>query len=217
MHLRLGNREGTAVQLCRLGEVLAEQGKPSAALDWLERSIALLRRLGAAHYLSEALAAKAGVMFGRGEAAEAEALLGEASRIAAELGLRPNIEARILEVRLAMSTGRAGAGEGAAKLQAMAEAGPAWERAAALYALWQLDPQEQAPAGAAAARLYAELYAVTHDPRDRERHTELAGEGLAARAMPELPEGTADEAAPLESLLAQADEALAAWLSQQSE
>jgi tetratricopeptide (TPR) repeat protein len=207
--LDLGNREAIALNLGRIGEHFAAMGDHQQALVYLNRSVALFRRLGTPYYLSKRLASSAGSLFSLGHYDTAQRLNDEALDLAVEGDQEVQFKGRLLALRLRVALGQlesAGAQEALVRL--LSEFDRPALRAAIHYEIWHCDPATPLSQrhAATAAALFHDLYHETYQHVHRLRYEELTGKRLPdPPPLPAPPQIIATNPPDLNSLLSAAD------------
>ena len=204
--LELGDQPGTLTRLGNLARIFRAQGRPGASQRLFRRAVEMGRALKLPNLLCTDLSDLARLHLAQGRLPEALATAEEAQAIALQVGDdETRLDAAVLALRGRAALGQRSPAEAATALEAQL-AGQGAEPARALLhlALWQVDPARTADQ-AAAAELYAGLYAATPDVEYAQRYLELTGVRLPAPPpLPPLPASLLETPVDLPALLERA-------------
>jgi hypothetical protein len=198
----------------QLGELCLAEGKEQPALDYLDRSIALLRLVESNYYLCGQLVAKATTLFQRCLFHEADVLCQEGQTLAFGVNEEVHFSARLLSIRLQVALQRLNVPEAIKEFELLGrESLSDGEAAAGHYEILRLD-RENEDARQKTASLYQKLYVRTPNVTYRLRYEELSGETAPdPPPLPELPEIITTPPIDLESLVQQVDQLIAQLIS----
>jgi tetratricopeptide (TPR) repeat protein len=215
INLALDRREGIAQQTINVGGVLRELDRLNLAVDWLDRGIALARRLGSPYYLCAGLIAQAKTLLAQQEIGRAQTVNDEALRVVAGIDAELEFEARLLAIRMQVASNSLDVPDAIDALAATRARWPAPRRQADLhYETWRLDPSRQAE-GQSAAALYRRLWDESPRFEYRRRYEEVTGESVSGLPfLPELPDLVQQTPADPAMLLAQLDKLLIEFQSE---
>jgi DNA-binding SARP family transcriptional activator len=209
INLALDRREGVAQQTINVGGVLRELDRLNLAFDWLDRGIALARRLGSPYYLCAGLIAQAKTLLAQQQIARAQTLNDEALRVVVGINAELEFEACLLAIRMQVASNTLSVPEAIDALAAARARWPEPRRQAAIhYEAWRLDRSRQLE-GQAAAALYQRLWDESPRFEYRRRYEEVTGESISGLPfLPELPDIVQQNPADPDVLLVQLDKLL---------
>ncbi|MBL8055627.1 MAG: tetratricopeptide repeat protein, partial [Anaerolineales bacterium] len=205
--LELGDQPGTLTRLGNLARIFQAQARAAEAERLFRRAIDLARALKLPNVLCTNLCDLGRLYLAHGRLPEALEAAEAAAAAAGQVNdTDTHREAEVLAVRARAALGALSPAEAGAALQAWLAAGELEEpdRALLHLALWQVDPARTADR-AAAAELYAGLYAAAPVAEYADRYYALTGERLPAPPpLPPPPAALLAQPVDLPALLARA-------------
>jgi hypothetical protein len=194
----------------QIGELYLAEGEEQRALDYFDRSIALLRLVKSNYYLCRQLVAKATLLFQQSLFHEADVLCEEGQTLSLGVIEEVHFSARLLSIRLKVTLQQLNVPEAIKEFELLGrESSSDGEVAAVQYEIWRLDRKNEGARQKTAA-LYQKLYVRTPNVTYRRRFEELSGETAPdPPSLPELPEIITTPPVDLESLAQQVDQFIA--------